>query len=123
MNEEETCDDCGTTKGLVGDLKGTLCSDCMSKRSREHFDYLEKTKEDYPEFPSLGIEETEKFIEVRKAWVKQFEEERKAFKDFKQKVTEVIQSQMPSERSIKVSAQAELMAQILLKIMKDLGLI
>jgi len=36
-----TCDDCGTTKGLVGDLMGMLCHECMAERSREHFEYLE----------------------------------------------------------------------------------
>ncbi len=37
---KETCDDCGTTKGLVGDLRGMLCSECMHRRTSEHLEYL-----------------------------------------------------------------------------------
>lgn len=43
------CDDCGTTKAIVGDLRGTLCVDCMNKRSQEHFDYLIKEKRERDE--------------------------------------------------------------------------
>ena len=40
-----TCDDCGTNENIVGDLRGELCAECMSKRSNEHFAYLERQKE------------------------------------------------------------------------------
>ena len=42
--EVQTCDDCGTDKGIVGDLRGTLCHDCMTRRSQEHFKHLANEK-------------------------------------------------------------------------------
>jgi len=40
------CEDCGTDKNLVGDLKGMLCAECMDERQIEHYVHslLEKVR-------------------------------------------------------------------------------